>query len=796
MDTAANMERLKDFDWMRQSFLLAPSDITRRDMINRVTSTADFRFADTTVGGSPAINMPYQFTRYADLKTGLQYKGFIKQNSSMFEARTNDNGVLESPDIPSSRVGKRIGDTVGEIYENFEEARDAMAGNMGMGRYYQESIERNSVLVHMRFGVPEYNSMVRFFGNFYSHQASQLANRGRGESKDWFNRPGQSLHDSLTELSGSLGTITGQILILPFYPFIAAGKFFRSLADTPSSKFYYLKSTMALYRSSAGVILNSIAVNMGISPYAPDSNTFNNYDTGAGPDGKGGIDSPEYISAFSKILPDIFNEDGFIDVTAMTTRYQRKANRLNDAIRRIQGESLWIPWSRLRDNMNTFFSSSNFKPWRGKSDTIAGYMQRYLEQNEMLDASSAGYYESFDESGSGSGNGSFDAPEDGSAKSTKPAGSASVEMLDAEGSGRDKYVRGEFDGTGYGSGAGKAFSYLEAEWNDGGQFMTFRVENPGSMSESFSNQTRESDLAQKINSASASARSARFDFADGNVGIPGLKTVIDSVTSFVGNALDQVKLSGLLALSGNAFVDIPKVWDNSSANLPRADFTIKLRSAYGNPYSRFLDLYVPLSFLLAGALPLSTGMQSYTSPFICECYSTNRVAIRLGMIESMSINRAVANLPFAEDGGPMGIDVTFTVVDLSTVMFMPIVTNVGLIGRLASGATAAAGNAIDTLGGNGDAVADGIDKFRAAVSASTWGEDNVFTDYMAVLGGLSLNQLVYGTRRVQLQIARQRQQLRQWRSPSDMMGWLSDSTPGRIMRAFAQPGEQDLKVGR
>ncbi|MCM2248804.1 hypothetical protein, partial [Klebsiella pneumoniae] len=78
-------------------------------------------------------------------------------------------------------------------------------------------------------------------------------------------------------------------------------------------------------------------------------------------------------------------------------------------------------------------------------------------------------------------------------------------------------------------------------------------------------------------------------------------------------------------------------------------------------------------FILAGALPLSNGKQTYGQPFLCEMYSRGRQNIRLGMIESVQISRGVGNMGWRPDGKMLACDVTITVKDLSKVMHMPVV---------------------------------------------------------------------------------------------------------------------------
>lgn len=48
-----------------------------------------------------------------------------------------------------------------------------------MGRKYSEAIDDNGQLIHMRFGLPQFNSLMTFFTGFYDSGASILSRTGR-----------------------------------------------------------------------------------------------------------------------------------------------------------------------------------------------------------------------------------------------------------------------------------------------------------------------------------------------------------------------------------------------------------------------------------------------------------------------------------------------------------------------------------------------------------------------------------------------------------------------------------------
>ena len=118
--------------------------------------------------------------------------------------------------------------------------------------------------------------------------------------------------------------------------------------------------------------------------------------------------------------------------------------------------------------------------------------------------------------------------------------------------------------------------------------------------------------------------------------------------------------------------------------------------------------------LLAAALPMSTGLQSYSAPFLCELYSQGRNQIRLGMIKDLTISRGEGNVGWTRNHQPLGINISFSVADMSTVMHAPI--DVGF-------------KPLNPLKGLFD-------------------EDNAFNDYMSVLGAASMADMIYPSRKL------------------------------------------------
>lgn len=662
---------LKDASWVRQSFLMPQNSIDEAyDAVRRVYTTADQKFTDTTLGGNFAINSFAQFTRNADIKRSGRYRA-----------------------------------------------------SKGMGRYYSEIIDDNAQTIHIRLGVPKFNSLTRFFGDFYSVEASSLARTGR--------TPG---------IFYEIGKLTGTVVSLPLQPILLSAKLIRLLLEKPASRYYYLKPTMPLYWNAVATMVNGIAVNLGIIPRLFSSDPNNGQKGLIDPDSvNDSAAQAAAIAATHNLLPDIYRTDGGIDIYAVANRAQRLANAFRDAL-----EQEVVNSSNVTDLTNRMKRMTQWNPTKQDVGTgnLNTYMQKYMDSND----------------------GKWDQNVEAEAQS------ASME----------KDVRDE-------SYVNSLSSFFDAERRMGSDFVTFRVDHTGSQSESFSTATKESGIASTINSISSKSRSTRFDLADGNVDGGLIQGIVDAAKNVASGLATGLEIHGIAALAGSAFADIPKTWDTSTADVGRSTFTIPLRSPYGNDLSRLQNIIVPMCMLLAMALPLSTGKQSYTSPFILELFNKGRTQIRLGMVESLSITRGVGDVGWTNDGRYLGVDVNITFIDLSEVVHMPINASFSTSQAIVAGAGASIG-ALGASATGGDTtqganVGAGV---ASALMPSTYDDDNKYTDYLAVLGSLPLEAQVNPLRKMRLRMTQQMAQFNQWKSPAHFANWSMGTWAGEILKAVSQ----------
>ena len=696
-DTSALPTEQADFkldrEWAKQAFLINGIDLDNTpdpalgvtDRSNRWTTTARMKFVDTTMGGALGINARPQFTRYADIRE----KG---------------------------RMANRVDVTLGNT-----------SGNYGMGRYYSEAIDDNAQTIYLRFGVPQFNSITRFMTGAFDPDLATLARTGRGSTIFY-------------QAASALGTVTTlyafPVLSFALFSAKAYNMFFRSSV----SKFYTLKPTMHTYWGAVNNLVNSIGVNLGILPsHMPFSEPIKDQLIGT----QYQVDNV-MLKQLHDLMPNMFTEGFGFDIFAMATRAQMMANHLAE-----------LDYQNYNNGTDTDFLGHVKKSYQEKlvnppgAPSLVNWVNTYMKIEHYMSAEPSA--DNADSKSKGStmekmisvdnkGNLTSTVVKDGDGKVVNGPDGKPLDNTDTPVGDIKKYF----------ADLGKQ---LDAEARQGADFAIFKVDGTGSVSEAFGNSAVESDLANKINGISSTSREARFTFADGNIsdeGVAGLMqdalgAVKDTVMGFAQGATFGA-FGAIRALAGDGFIDIPKHWQSSTATLPRSNYTMSLVSPYGNVFSQMQNIYIPLAMVLAGALPLSTGKQSYTSPFLVQLYDRGRCQIQTGIIESVSISRGTTNLPFTARGKALGIEVTFTVADLSSIMHMPIPAG-------------------------------------SIFGVTTEDDpDNILMDYLSVLAGQDIYSQIYRLPKAKLALAKKILRVERLTSPAWMASYINEETTSGWMR--------------
>lgn len=575
-------------------------------------------------------------------------------------------------------------------------------GSKGMGHYYSEAYDDAATRISLRFGVPAYNPLSRFLSGYFDRSLAQLVNTG--EVRD-------GLFSTYT-----LGKVLATIYTLPLQVYFGVSYLFTRvdsvLTGRPYSKYYYMDPTMPLYWSAVNTLVNQVAVNMGLV-HGYQANDLSGTEGDASPEN--GLSSDD-VRALNRILPDVFKSDteSVIDVKSMSARAQRLQNQYHAVLDEIaRDESL---------DAEGYAATVQAKL---RTNSLSARTTDYGDLNSYLNAYQASPM------GTAKENNSITPVIDGEQQ----------EQLTAEA------IRTEEPGL---------KDLMLAELREGSAFVTFEVDYNGSIGESFSNSTKESGLAEQINSAASSMRDTFVNFAGGNVGdglIGGAaEAAIGAVKGLLAGVAEKIGFGGLASLGGAGFVDIPEVWDNATADLPSESYTIRLSTPYGNKMSIFTKIIIPMMCLLAGALPRSTGKSSYGAPFLCSLHSQGRNDIKLGIIDTISIERGTSNIGFNVDGLPTAVDITFTVKNLNSIMHVPI----------------------------SDSLLDTVTSF------SFFDEDTALSDYLSTISGLDLYSQFYMAPRIKLAWSKTTANWDSFTSPSYFAQWAASTGPGTLVSGILE----------
>jgi hypothetical protein len=208
--------------------------------------------------------------------------------------------------------------------------------------------------------------------------------------------------------------------------------------------------------------------------------------------------------------------------------------------------------------------------------------------------------------------------------------------------------------------------------------VTFRTEGTGSVSDSFSNSTSQSELSSKFNSTVQAVNNFKFDVSGGSTGLGFVDDIVSVMKeAAAGFAAGSVIGNVPLALLGNSYVEIAEHWSDSNTNLHSESFSLYFEAPYAHPYSIATNIFLPLSLLMPFWTPFSTGGSMYTAPFLIKVFSRGKTIIRTGIVQNASLEFGIGPLGWTTDMKPLNMRVNITVADLDKVMSIPIsrVTN-------------------------------------------------------------------------------------------------------------------------
>ena len=215
----------------------------------------------------------------------------------------------------------------------------------------------------------------------------------------------------------------------------------------------------------------------------------------------------------------------------------------------------------------------------------------------------------------------------------------------------------------------------------GSKFVSFMID-PTAVSESYTNSISTSVLMSSIISQGSSIGNEIAFITNSTVG-----TESDAVISLAKESKDAAEeVMRKLGSGGNGrftaaitssmaksyigdHTIYPDIFQSASAT-SNMNFTIHLVSDSGDPYSYFINILVPMFYLLGMALPALSpnNASAYTYPPLIQCNVPGMWGTRLGMINSLSFNKNPSGKDVSINGYPLAVDVTLSVTDLEHVL--------------------------------------------------------------------------------------------------------------------------------
>lgn len=638
---------ISDKNWIRHNFLTANVKGTDRVRIRRSNGWA--KFYDTTLGGNPAINAPYQFTRYADPKE------------------------------------KRVLNDVGK----------------GMGRWYSENIDDFGHNVHFRVGVPTYSSVLGYIQAGLDANTAMYVATGR--------EPGAA--NLIGKVIGGIINIAfWEISLLGF--FLQLYNEFTNSRFTyiKPTMFQYWKTVQIIVNAistNLGITYSASPSQVGglIRSDAKYGSQFYSNDDAERSDLSAAVAAQQSVPEIwqSKFFGDTSETNADINVFAVASRAQALQARWYKMLETMkdQGinsaasdpdalaaylERLVLASDAAQGNKGDLKPNLRFK-------TLKDYMNAFLGINEA-------YGGNVDEQQSPNNNGDIRSKklsDLGFLSASTTADAQGVADITSYAISNQESAKSFFQKTvdsvssivqkGVGD---RIHEALLSEMRDGSQWVTFRTANSAdSVSESVSNSLETTSIMDFYNNLSSRARDVAFQYG-GGIGIKGiddlvtgaLNNAMQAVTSMVGTGGSMSFFNPFMAAVWGAQLENPKRWSSSSSTLPTASYRFELRCGYANTLSYLQDIVVPLAMLMAMAFPRGTGAQSYGSPYYVQYYSRGRSQAAIGIVSSINITRGVGNAPWLKNGLPMGVDVDITIDPLSEMLYVPAQSGILLNGGI------------------------------------------------------------------------------------------------------------------
>ena len=217
------------------------------------------------------------------------------------------------------------------------------------------------------------------------------------------------------------------------------------------------------------------------------------------------------------------------------------------------------------------------------------------------------------------------------------------------------------------------------------QYIRFYVDAGASFSESISNSTGQSMLESMTSTMEGYAKEASMIFGTAGLSseyqdiVNGGITITSSIDGFI-NKLGSGPLqtifkrlsSGAQQIIQGGNFEIPEIYNDSDYSKSYS-FSMTLSTPYGSKLAWYINVGVPLCFLLGLACPLQLSANTYKSPFLLKVFSQGWFNCSLGIVDSLSIDKG-GDQSWSIYGLPNEIKISLSIKDLYSQLSVPATT--------------------------------------------------------------------------------------------------------------------------
>lgn len=205
-------------------------------------------------------------------------------------------------------------------------------------------------------------------------------------------------------------------------------------------------------------------------------------------------------------------------------------------------------------------------------------------------------------------------------------------------------------------------------------FVQFYVDASSGLSESAENSTDQSKFQGMMESANEMSKEIQFLINSGGVDAEAyakaMNDGIDAITEkmlgedygTIGGVMSRITSGATNVIQGETML-FPEIYQSSKYN-KNYSIIVDLRTPYGNKFSYYMNILVPLFHIIALTVPRQATANTYSSPFLVKAYYPGIFSCNLGIIQSIQIDKAPSGDGWTVDGFPTEVKVTINLVDL------------------------------------------------------------------------------------------------------------------------------------